>query len=327
MTTCRAASRSSDTWIRRAYRHRAAPHRRPGAEPTSDPRNRGLSRQALVRAGIDPVDIDLVVCATSTPDRTFPATGVRIQHGLGISKGAAFDVQAVCSGFVYALAIADNFLKAGQFKRAIVVGAETLLAHSRLDGPRHLRAVRRRRRRGRAGGAVAARQPRRPRHPLHPHLLRRALRGAALRRRWAWLHQDHRPSAHERPRGFRHAVQKISRRCRGDPGDGAGYVLPEAKGRSRYVPHQANKRILDGIADRLHIPPDKIVFTLAKHGNTSAASIPLCPQSGGRGPPPGRGTAGADGGHGRRPDMGCRAGALVEVHSVRFKCAISAGCC
>src|ERR1700687_1368758 len=83
------------------------------------------SHQALVRAGIDPIDIDLVVCATSTPDRTFPATGVRIQAGLGVSRGAAFDVQAVCSGFVYAMAIADNFLRAGQFKRAVVVGAET----------------------------------------------------------------------------------------------------------------------------------------------------------------------------------------------------------
>jgi len=83
------------------------------------------SHQALVRAGIDPIDVDLIVCATSTPDRTFPATAVRIQAGLGITKGAAFDVQAVCSGFVYALSVADNFLKAGQFKRAIVVGTET----------------------------------------------------------------------------------------------------------------------------------------------------------------------------------------------------------
>ncbi|HML44917.1 MAG TPA: 3-oxoacyl-ACP synthase, partial [Hyphomicrobium zavarzinii] len=83
------------------------------------------ARQALVRAGIDPVDIDLVVCATATPDRTFPSTAVRIQSGLGITKGAAFDVQAVCSGFVYAMTIADNFIKAGQSHRALVIGAET----------------------------------------------------------------------------------------------------------------------------------------------------------------------------------------------------------
>jgi 3-oxoacyl-[acyl-carrier-protein] synthase III len=83
------------------------------------------AKQALVRAGIDPIDIDLVICATATPDRTFPATAVKIQHALGITKGAAFDIQAVCSGFVFALATADNFLKTGQFNRALVIGAET----------------------------------------------------------------------------------------------------------------------------------------------------------------------------------------------------------
>ena len=114
---------TSDEWIKErtgiSQRHIAA-----DGELTSD-LGIAASRQALVRSGIDPVDIDLVICATATPDRTFPATAVRIQAGLGITKGAAFDVQAVCSGFVYALAIADNFLKTGQFKRAIVVGAET----------------------------------------------------------------------------------------------------------------------------------------------------------------------------------------------------------
>ncbi|MEO1794916.1 MAG: beta-ketoacyl-ACP synthase 3, partial [Pseudomonadota bacterium] len=83
------------------------------------------AKQALIRSGLDPNDIDLVICATATPDRTFPATAVRIQSGLGITRGAAFDMQAVCSGFVYALVTADNFLRAGQAKRAIVVGAET----------------------------------------------------------------------------------------------------------------------------------------------------------------------------------------------------------
>src|SRR6476469_5213489 len=114
---------TSDEWIRERtgieQRHIAD-----DGELTSD-LGIAAARQALVRSGIDPVDIDLVICATATPDRTFPATAVRIQAGLGISKGAAFDVQAVCSGFVYALAIADNFLKTGQFKRAIVVGAES----------------------------------------------------------------------------------------------------------------------------------------------------------------------------------------------------------
>ena len=83
------------------------------------------AKQALIRAGIDPLDIDLIVCATSTPDRTFPATAVKIQHMLGVSKGAAFDVQAVCSGFVYAMTIADSLLRTGQARRALVIGAET----------------------------------------------------------------------------------------------------------------------------------------------------------------------------------------------------------
>jgi len=114
---------TTDAWIR----ERTGIEERHIAEEGELTSDLGIaaSRRALVRAGIDPVDIDLVVCATSTPDRTFPATGVRIQAGLGITRGAAFDVQAVCSGFIYALSIADNFLKTGQFKRAVVVGAET----------------------------------------------------------------------------------------------------------------------------------------------------------------------------------------------------------
>jgi 3-oxoacyl-[acyl-carrier-protein] synthase-3 len=114
---------TSDDWIteRTGIKRR---HIAGDGELTSD-LGIAAARQALVRAGVDPVDIDLVICATATPDKTFPATAVRIQAGLGISKGAAFDVQAVCSGFVYGLATADNFLKAGQFKRALVVGAET----------------------------------------------------------------------------------------------------------------------------------------------------------------------------------------------------------
>ena len=150
------------------------------------------SRQALVRSGIDPTDIDLVICATATPDRTFPATAVQIQAGLGITKGAAFDVQAVCSGFIYGLTVADNFIKTGQSKRALGGRRRNLLAHPRLEGPRHLRAVRRRRRRRRARSPVAGRQPRGSRHPGHAHPLRRTLRGAALRRRRSRLHQDHR---------------------------------------------------------------------------------------------------------------------------------------
>ncbi len=260
---------TSDEWIRERTgieeRHIAA-----DGELTSD-LGIAASRQALVRAGIDPLDIDLVVCATSTPDRTFPATGVRIQSGLGISKGAAFDVQAVCSGFVYALTIADNFLRTGQFKRAVVVGAETF---SRIldwndrgtcvlfgDG---------------AGALVLEAQTQRGDRDD------RGILATTIRSDGRFedlLYVDGGPGStkttgHLRMNGrevFRHAVQKISGVIEETLVE-TGYAADEI---DLFVPHQANKRILDGIAKRLAISPDKIVYTLAKHGNTSAASIPL----------------------------------------------------
>jgi 3-oxoacyl-[acyl-carrier-protein] synthase III len=229
------------------------------------------SHQALVRAGIDPIDVDLIVCATSTPDRTFPATAVRIQAGLGITKGAAFDVQAVCSGFVYALSVADNFLKAGQFKRAIVVGTETF---SRiLDWQDRGTCVLF----GDGAGAVVL--------EAQTQLGSRDDRGILATRIRSdgrfedLLYVDGGPGStkttgHLRMNGrevFRHAVQKISGVIE-ETLVMTGYAADEI---DLYVPHQANKRILDAIAKRLCIPPDKIVSTLAKHGNTSAASIPL----------------------------------------------------
>ena len=260
---------TSDEWIRERtgieQRHIAA-----DGELTSD-LGIAASRQALVRAGIDPIDIDLVVCATSTPDRTFPATAVRIQAGLGVSKGAAFDVQAVCSGFVYAMAIADNFLRAGQFKRAVVVGAETF---SRIldwkdrgtcvlfgDG---------------AGAVVLEAQTqlgvREDRGILHTRIrsdgrfedLLYVDGGPGSTKTTGYLRMNGREV-------FRHAVQKIAGVIE-ETLVNSGYAPGEV---DLYVPHQANKRILDGIAKRLDIPAHKIVFTLAKHGNTSAASIPL----------------------------------------------------
>ena len=260
---------TSDAWIR----ERTGIEQRHIAEEGELTSDLGIaaSRQALVRAGIDPVDIDLVVCATSTPDRTFPATGVRIQAGLGVTKGAAFDVQAVCSGFVYALSVADNFLKAGQFKRAIVVGAETF---SRiLDwGDRGTCVLF-----GDGAGAVVL--------EAQTQLGGREDRGILATRIRSdgrfedLLYVDGGPGStkttgHLRMNGrevFRHAVQKISGVIE-ETLVMTGYAPDEV---DLYVPHQANKRILDGIAKRLCIDPQKIVYTLAKHGNTSAASIPL----------------------------------------------------
>jgi 3-oxoacyl-[acyl-carrier-protein] synthase-3 len=260
---------TSDAWIR----ERTGIEERHIAEEGELTSDLGIaaSRQALVRAGIDAVDIDLVVCATSTPDRTFPATGVRIQAGLGITKGAAFDVQAVCSGFVYALSIADNFLKTGQFKRAIVVGAETF---SRiLDWTDRGTCVLF----GDGAGAVVL--------EAQSQLGSRDDRGILATRIRSdgrfeeLLYVDGGPGStkttgHLRMNGrevFRHAVQKISGVIE-ETLVMTGYAPDEI---DLYVPHQANKRILDGIAHRLGIRPEKIVYTLAKHGNTSAASIPL----------------------------------------------------
>ena len=260
---------TSDEWIR----ERTGIEQRHIAEEGELTSDLGIaaSRQALVRAGIDPIDIDLVVCATSTPDRTFPATAVRIQFGLGITKGAAFDVQAVCSGFVYALTVADNFLKTGQFKRAVVVGAETF---SRiLDWEDRGTCVLF----GDGAGALVL--------EAQTQLGSREDRGIlATRIRSDGRYEDllyvdggpgsTKTTGHLRMNGrevFRHAVQKISGVVE-ETLVTTGYAPDEI---DLFVPHQANKRILDGVAKRLGIPHDKIVVTLAQHGNTSAASIPL----------------------------------------------------
>ncbi len=229
------------------------------------------ARQALVRAGIDPVDIDLVVCATATPDRTFPATAVRIQAGLGVTKGAAFDVQAVCSGFVYAMTVADNFLKSGQFNRALVIGAETF---SRiLDWSDRSTCVLF----GDGAGAVVLEA-----QPQHGTREDRGILSTIIRSDGRFedlLYVDGGPGSnkevgHLRMNGrevFRHAVQKISGVIE-ETLVMTGFAADEI---DLFVPHQANIRILDGIAKKLGVDPKKIVMTLAKHGNTSAASIPL----------------------------------------------------
>lgn len=229
------------------------------------------AKQALVRAGIDPVEIDLVICATATPDRTFPATAVRIQQMLGVTKGAAFDVQAVCSGFVFAMTVADTFLKTGQFKRALVIGAETF---SRiLDwGDRSTCVLF-----GDGAGAVVLEA-----QPQHAGRDDRGILSTRIRSDGRYedlLYVDGGPSStktvgHLRMNGrevFRHAVQKISGVIEETLVE-TGFAADEI---DLFIPHQANKRILDGIAKKLNVSPDKIVMTLDKHGNTSAASIPL----------------------------------------------------
>jgi len=230
-----------------------------------------LATAKVLAAAIKKQEFDLVICATATPDRTFPATAVKIQAGLGVTKGAAFDVQAVCSGFIYALNVADNFIKVGQSKRALVVGAETF---SRiLDWKDRGTCVLF----GDGAGAVVL--------EAQSQLGSREDRGILATRIRSdgrfeeLLYVDGGPGSTKttgylRMNGrevFRHAVQKISSVIE-ETLVTTGYAPGEI---DLYVPHQANKRILDGIGKKLGIPPHKVVVTLAKHGNTSAASVPL----------------------------------------------------
>ncbi len=260
---------TSDEWIveRRGIRQR---HIASDDELTST-LGIAAAHQALVRAGIDPMDIDLVICATATPDRTFPSTAVRIQSGLGIMKGAAFDIHAVCSGFVYALSVADNFIKTGQSKRALVIGAETF---SRiLDWTDRATCVLF----GDGAGAVVLEA-----QPQHGTREDRGILSTLIRSDGRFedlLYVDGGPGStktvgHLRMNGrevFRHAVQKISGVIE-ETLVANGFAADEI---DLFIPHQANVRILDGIAKKLGIDPQKIVKTLEKHGNTSAASIPL----------------------------------------------------
>ena len=260
---------TSDSWITERtgikQRHIAADD-----ELTSD-LGIAAAKQALVRANIDASEIDLIVCATSTPDRTFPATAVTIQRALGITHGAAFDLQAVCSGFVYAMSTADNFLKSGQHRRAIVIGAETF---SRiLDWEDRTTAVLF----GDGAGAVVLEA-----QPMSGTTDDRGILSSLLRadgRFEEHLHVDGGPSStqttgHLRMNGrevFRHAIGKISGAVEEILVDSS--LTPDEI--DWFVPHQANKRILDGIAKKLKIPAEKVVSTVDRHANTSAASIPL----------------------------------------------------
>lgn len=228
-------------------------------------------KQALERAEMDAGDIDLVVLATSTPDQTFPATAATIQGELGIRQGAAFDMQAVCSGFVFAMATADNFIKAGQSKRALVIGAETF---SRiLDWEDRSTCVLF----GDGAGAVVLEAGEQGGDNSDRGVLASKLHTDGRYR--DKLYVDGGPSStktvgHLRMHGrevFRHAVGNIADVIE-ETLDEAGVAAEDI---SLFVPHQANKRILDGAAKKVGISQDKIVITLSTHGNTSAASIPL----------------------------------------------------
>jgi 3-oxoacyl-[acyl-carrier-protein] synthase III len=257
---------TSDEWIvqRTGIRERRIAA---DGEKTSD-LGLAAARAALKNAGIGAEAIDLIVLATSTPDQTFPATAVTIQAELGITRGAAFDMQAVCSGFVFALATADRFLKSGDFRCALVIGAETF---SRiLDWSDRGTCVLF----GDGAGAVVLEADS---APGERGILTTKLRSDGRHR--AKLYVDGGPSStmsvgHLRMEGrevFRHAVGMITDVIE-DAFAATGYSAGDI---DWFVPHQANKRIIDGSAHKLGIAAEKIVTTVDKHGNTSAASIPL----------------------------------------------------
>jgi 3-oxoacyl-[acyl-carrier-protein] synthase-3 len=229
------------------------------------------ARKALANAGMSADAIDLIVLATSTPDQTFPASAVTIQAALGITRGAAFDMQAVCSGFVYALATADRFLRSGDFRCALVIGSETF---SRiLDWTDRGTCVLF----GDGAGAVVLEAAEQPGTRADRGVLVTKLRSDGRYR--SKLFVDGGPSStgtvgHLRMEGrdvFRYAVGMITDVVE-DAFAATGYTAADI---DWFVPHQANKRIIDGSAHKLGIAPEKIVTTVDRHGNTSAASIPL----------------------------------------------------
>jgi 3-oxoacyl-[acyl-carrier-protein] synthase III len=229
------------------------------------------ARAALAAAGVEAQSIDLIVLATSTPDNTFPASAVVIQAGLGISQGAAFDLQAVCSGFVFSLATVDSLLRTGAFKRALVIGSETF---SRLlDWTDRTTCVLF----GDGAGAVVLEAQPQPGTRADRGILISRLRSDGRYR--SKLYVDGGPSStgtvgHLRMEGravFKHAVAMISDVIE-DTFAATGYGPQDI---DWFVPHQANKRIIDDSAHKLGIPPEKVIVTVEKHGNTSAASIPL----------------------------------------------------
>jgi 3-oxoacyl-[acyl-carrier-protein] synthase-3 len=229
------------------------------------------ARAALKDAAIDAGEIDLVIVATTTPDETFPATATTVQARLGMSRGAAFDVQAVCSGFIYGLAVADNFIKAGQAETVLLIGAETM---SRLmDWTDRTTCVLF----GDGAGAFVLQG--------HEEEGTNADRGVLNTMLYSdgrlhdLLYVDGGPSStrttgYLRMKGkevFRHAVANLSAAIM----DCAAKAEVKVEDIDWFVPHQANQRILDATARKLGVPFERMVSTVAVHGNTSSASVPL----------------------------------------------------
>jgi len=260
---------TSDEWIAQRtgirQRHIAAD------DETTASLGEAAARAALDSAGLTPADIDLIVLATSTPNNTFPATAVEIQNRLGMHHGFAFDMQAVCSGFVYAVTTADLYIRGGQAKRVLVIGAETF---SRiLDWSDRSTCVLF----GDGAGAIVLEAGEGEGSIADHGVLAMSLRSDGVHKEKLFV--DGGPSTtgtvgHLRMEGrevFKHAVGMITDVIEATFSQ-AGITAADL---DWFVPHQANKRIIDASAKKLGIDEQKVVVTVDLHGNTSAASVPL----------------------------------------------------
>ncbi|MES2337988.1 MAG: beta-ketoacyl-ACP synthase III [Pseudomonadota bacterium] len=256
---------TTDEWIVERtgirFRHIAGP------DETTSTLATDAARAALAAAGIAAQDIDLIVLATATPDQTFPASATRVQAALGIDDCVAFDVAAVCSGFLYALQVADSMIRAGAHSRALVIGAETFTRI--LDWEDRTTCVLFG---DGAGAIVLAAEQDSDRGIL-------ATRLHADGRHNELLYVDGGPSTTGtvgklRMKGrevFRHAVTNLAAVM----SESLGAIGLSATDVDWVVPHQANARILDATARKLGLAPDKVIVTVDQHANTSAASVPL----------------------------------------------------
>lgn len=264
---------TTDEWIRERTGIRQR-HIALEGQTTSDLATEA-AKAAIADAGLTAADIDLIVVATTTPDYTFPATATIVQENLGMHHGAAFDVQAVCSGFIYALKVTDAMLRAGGAKTALVIGAETF---SRLlDWEDRTTCVLF----GDGAGAVVMQAEDGAGTNDDRGILDSIIRSDGRHREM--LYVDGGPSktgtvGHVRMLGnqvFRHAVTDIAA-IMGECAENCGIPITEI---DWFVPHQANQRILDGVAKRLKIDPARVISKVAQHANTSAASVPLALQA------------------------------------------------
>ena len=260
---------TSDEWIRERTGIR---QRRQAADdqPVSDLAVEA-ARRALAAAGRSPEEVDLIVVATTTPDLTFPATATIVQRKLGCPVGVAFDVQAVCSGFVYALSVADGFVARGRSKCALVIGAETMTRL--MDWTDRSTCVLF----GDGAGALGLEPGEGEGEIADRGLLGFALRADGTKQELLYVDggvSTNREIGYLRMQGnqvFRHAVVNISEAVLAAAAD-AGIGMADV---DWFIPHQANQRILEGVARRLGIDETKVISTVAEHANTSAASIPL----------------------------------------------------